>query len=157
MILLMPRKSWGEEWFIVFWQVTMIIINIMIIIVHYIVDAEKEEEDNHYDFVDAEKELRWGLVMSGGLRAGETTAPVLRQSEKSFLKMFWKSSSQYFENHHHNIYVVLITMFGKSSAQCVENHSQNALEIPITNPHFVFFRVCHLFKVFFVKKTILVL
>ena len=95
MILLMPRKSRGEEWFIVFWQVTMIIINIMIIMDHYfvdaekekednhhdVVDAEKEEEDNHYDFVDAEKELRWGLVMSSGLRAGETTAPILRQSE----------------------------------------------------------------------------
>ena len=81
MILLMPRKSRGEEWFIVFWQVTMIIINIMIIMDHYFVDAEKEEEDNHYDFVDAEKELRWGLVMSGGLWAGETTAPILRQSE----------------------------------------------------------------------------
>ena len=57
------------------------IIYIMINIDHDFVDAEKEEEDNHYDFVDAEKELRWGLVMSGGLRAGETTAPILRQSE----------------------------------------------------------------------------
>ena len=28
----------------------------MIIMDHYFVDAEKEEEDNHYDFVDAEKE-----------------------------------------------------------------------------------------------------
>ena len=37
---------------------TMIIINMMIIMDHYFVDAEKEEEDNHYDFVDAEKELR---------------------------------------------------------------------------------------------------
>ena len=34
----------------------MMIINIMINIDHYFVDAEKEEEDNHYDFVDAEKE-----------------------------------------------------------------------------------------------------
>ena len=31
---------------------------IKVIMDHYFVDAEKEEEDNHYDFVDAEKELR---------------------------------------------------------------------------------------------------
>ena len=49
-ILLMPRKSWGEDWFIVFWQATMMIIYIMINIDH--------------DFVDAEKESRWGVVYS---------------------------------------------------------------------------------------------
>ena len=26
--------------------------------------TETEEEDNHYDFTDAKKELRWGLVYS---------------------------------------------------------------------------------------------